>query len=48
MMKPATTQARAQTANSNARTTQIKTDNAKNQARRTYKPPQTASKKLAT
>ena len=48
MMKPATiTPARAHTANSKARETQIKTDNAKAQARRNYKPPQSATKKLA-
>ena len=47
-MKPATiTPARAHTANSKARETQIKTDNAKAQARRNYKPPQSATKKLA-
>jgi len=41
-----TTNARAQTASSNARTSAIKVTSAQNEARRNYKPPPSAGKKL--
>ena len=51
MMKPATTSktagGRASTASSKARNTAIKTSTVQAEAKRTYKPPQSAGKKQA-